>query len=180
MLRLKKYTAEIYQGFLDWEELDNLAQAESTVKIRVAIANLVQTVLFFNQFQPDQSLQEWLDFNPYAYKLKLLRALTILEDSARWATSSFELSDSKFFVEQSIIEMIKIPPIHDGEEETSLGRSFGRVCDLMHKICPYNTRLLTALERLYQSYELSKICMEEARDISNCSRLEYLRSLTRY
>lgn len=181
LLRLKTYTNEIYQLFLGWTDgLDLKPDKEDLTEIQkvdLAIASTAQTVLFFNQYQPDQSLDKWLDYNPYSYKARLLRALSHLEDCRRWAIASFALEDSRFLVEQTLIDMIKIPP---GENEDSLDRVFSRTCDILHAECPRNTRLLTALERLYQSYCLSQECLEIARDVSAGDRLQYLKSLTRY
>lgn len=185
LLRLKGYSEFMFNrfyGMLDTTK-PSAARTSEDKLILTTFATTGQSVLYFNQSEPDRSFTEWSTDPeiPKNYQLKLNHALTLLIDSARWAVLSRDL-DLEIFPEGHLFKLdltsFRIEEHPDSKD--GLTTQFFHTCDLIHRICPHNTRLMESLFRLIESYVVAKDLTAQARDMSHFDRIEYLRHLNRY
>lgn len=186
LLRLKEYDNFMYSRFQKiLATIKTSAKSSSESKlVLTSFATTGQTVLFFNQSEPSMSFDAWSNEEkiPVAYQLKLNHCLTLLVDAAFWAIGAIDMEEEEDFPEKDLfrLDLIAFRIEEKSDAQDGLTKQYFNTCDLLHRVCPHNTRLWESLKRLIGSYVTGKDLTAQARDISNFDRIEYLRHLTKY
>lgn len=183
ILRLKEYTRFIFDRYYNCLK-STKQESLKTVNDKLIISSFSttgQTVLFFNQSDIDQSFLDWSISNPECYQLKINHCLSMLVDSCFWALLSFNL-ELEDFPEKSrlYLDLSNYRIEEEVNNRDGITKQYFSTCDLLHRICPSNTRLKESLNRLIWSYLSAKELTHEARDIKSLDRISYLRKLTTY
>lgn len=186
LLRLKEYDNTMYRRYQAMlEDIKSKREPSAETKlVFTSFSTTGQTVLFFNQSQPDETFAQWSNDEkiPIAYQLKLNHCLSLLVDAASWSMAAIAMEAEEDFPDKDLFRLdlkeFRIEEVQESQD--GLTKQYFNTCDLLHRVCPHNTRLWEALKRLIGSYVTAKDLTAQARDMSGFDRIEYLRHLTKY
>lgn len=185
MLRLKGYTAFMFRRYLQLLETTKHPEFR-TSEDKLVLASFVttgETVLFFNQSEPESDFLDWSNNPdvPVSYQLKINHCVCLLVDSAFWCLSSSIMAIENFPENSRFwLDLTNFRIEETDENKDVLTKQFFQTCNLVHRVCPQNTRLREGLIRLIWAYIMAKELTAEARDLSSLDRLTYLKQLTNY
>lgn len=186
LLRLKNFSNEIYLKYLALADEPTPDEKKTAIakKLRISYAVTAQTVLFFNQAQPNMPLDQWVEKVPSSYFFEIDHFLSLLEDSIRWAVSAIGMpacSTEESELEAKLLSDIDNFKVYENDEQKDqITVQFQRTCLLVHSEVPNNLRKRKALLRLIWAYLCAKDLTIMGRDLSSCDRVDYLKKLTNY